>query len=357
MADLSRSGSTLSCNKAGATFIDLMIAIVIIGIIAASGMPVITSIQYEAKAKAEVGTADAVRSGIRFYFIQSQSMNRVPAYPETLDSASNGSVSPSNQFFTNVLSMVSVRDWSKNGLAYTGPTGAVYAYDPATGKFEAGIGLLNTWGLDEGSGNTVGLGPYTGTITGNAQWTTGKVGGALHFDGQGSYVGVPDTPALNLTTAGTLEAWINVDSIPPFAGIIHKGDYPDFSDEAYSLQFWTGNRLGLFVNPTGSSYYGDCAYVLSKTVINPSQWYHVVATWDPSGMKIYVNGALDNSTASTAIALKSSGHLNIGSQVQHDYNPTWMNLPFHGTIDEVQIYDRAISADEVAAYYNSTKGG
>lgn len=242
------------------------------------------------------------------------------------------------------------------GIDNTGTiTGTVGDDIYVTNGGAAAGGFTYNWSMNEGSGSVVGQGAYTGQIEGNAQWASGKVGEALDFDGVGSHVAVPDTPALDLTTQGTVAAWIYADSIPAFAGIIHKGDNANFSDEAYSLQFWTGNTLALDINPTGTSDYTQTALLQSHTVVTPQQWYYVVGTWDTSGMRIYVNGVLDNSTTNTAVAQNSSGSLNIGSQINQNYNSSWLNLPFHGTIDEAQISNNVLTADQIRAYYDSTK--
>ncbi|MFA6320302.1 MAG: LamG-like jellyroll fold domain-containing protein [Candidatus Omnitrophota bacterium] len=242
------------------------------------------------------------------------------------------------------------------GIDDTGtPTGSVGDDVYVSNGGSSTGGLTYSWSMNEGSGKTVGEGLYSGQIVGNAAWTDGKVGAALDFDGTGSHVSVPDSSVLDLTTQGTVAAWIYADSIPSFAGIIHKGDNADFSDEAYSLQFWTGNTLALCINPTGTSDYSQTALLQSKTVVAPQQWYYVVGTWDSSGMSLYVNGALDSYTTNTAVAQNSSGSLNIGSQTSQNYNSSWLNMPFSGTVDEVNVSSNVMTAEQVKAYYDSTK--
>lgn len=341
-------------NEKGFTVVEIIIVIVIVGIIAALSVPVFVNLQDEAKAKSEQSTVGAIRSGIHNYYMQSKMTDRTPLYPETLDDAGDGSVSAANQFFTNVLSASQIYDWDKNALSYTGPTGTVYTYNPAMGTFESGIGLVYKWGMNEGTGNTIGEGAYLGQMDGDVQWVEGKVGTALQFDGQGSYVRIEDSDALDLTTAGTLEAWIYADSLIPnyCQGIIHKGDKANFSDEAYSLQFWSGTSVALIVNYGGGSNY---SLIQSGTQLIPNQWYHVVGTWDETGMSIYINGALNASNSTKVAAQSSAGDLYIGAQISETYSSYYHNLPFDGIIDEAQIYDRALGADEVASYYNSTK--
>jgi len=72
-------------------------------------------------------------------------------------------------------------------------------------------------------------------------------------------------------------------------------------------------------------------------------------------MRIYINGQLNNSNTVSVVAQKNSGALNIGAQLSSSYNSSLENLGFSGTIDEVQVFDKALSADEISAYYASTK--
>ena len=341
----------------GFTLIEIIMVILVIGIIAVIAIPVFFSLQDEAKQKSELSIVGAVKSGIHNYYAESLTLSRSPLYPAVLDNATDGSVSDSNQFFTNVLSMSALNNWQKTGLAYAGPTSTVYNYNPATGTFVSGVGLLYNWSMNEGTGGSIGESNYLGNIHGNTQWVAGKVGTALNFDagpgGLGGYAQVPDSSSLDLTTSGTIEAWIYADSLisGQGEGIVHKGDATDFSDEAYSLQFWTGNTIALLVNAGSGSY----QLIQSTVDLASNQWYHVVGTWDSSGMQIYINGQINNSNTISAVAQKNSGALNIGAQLSSNYNSSLNNLGFNGTIDEVQVYDKALSADEISAYYNSTK--
>jgi prepilin-type N-terminal cleavage/methylation domain-containing protein len=335
-------------RQRGFTLIELVIILVIVGLLGAFAAAKYLNLLPQTNRVAELNAVGAVRAGIGLYGAESLPMSRTPRFPPALDSAPDGVVTPGNPFFTTVLSTPVRSNWVKSGLSYLGPTGNIYTYNPATGIFDANVGLVDNWNMNEGSGGTTGQGVYQGQIIGNATWTNGKVGDALHFDGIDSHVSVPDSPTLDLTTAGTVGAWIYMDAITPFGGIIHKGDRPDFSDEAYTLQFWTGNTIILGLN--NGQY-----MVQTTTAFSPNTWYYVVGTWDSTGMRIYVNGTLNNSTTSTGAAINSSGSLNIGSQTSTYYNGTYRNFPFQGIIDEASIYNRALTADEIILYYNYTK--
>ncbi len=335
-------------RQKGFTLVEIIVILVIAGLLAALAAIKYLDLLSPTYRANELNAVGAIRTGISLYGAESSTKARMPRFPAILDPAPDGDISPGNPFFSNVLSQPVRTRWSKSGLSYLGPTGTIYTYHPATGMFDANLGLLSDWDMSEGSGTTTGQGDYQGQIIGDAVWTNGKVGSALHFDGVDSRVSVPDSPALDLTTAGTVGAWVYMDSITPFGGIIHKGDRTDFSDEAYTLQFWTGNTIILGLN-------NGQHMVQTTTAFSPNTWYHVVGTWDSTGMSVYVNGTLNNSTASTGVAVNSSGSLNIGAQTSTYYNGTYHNFPFQGVIDEATIYNRALTSDEIKLYYNSTK--
>lgn len=340
-------------TKRGFTILELILVILIVGILAIAAIPFFQNMRDKALRAAEDGVVGAVRGGLNTYRAESQVLNRTPAYPLTLDTANAGDASVTNPFFMTVLASPIVTQWSKQGLAYTGPAGNVYNYYPDQGVFVPSAmapGYVTAWTMNEGSGSTINMGPYQGSLVGNVQWAQGKVDEALQFDGNGSYVRIADSPALNPTTAGTVQAWVYADALKPFAGFVHKGDKADFSDESYTLQTWSSDSLIFGINDTA----GNFRYAQSSAPLQTGQWYHMVGTWDSNGIKLYVNGQLSGSYNQGVVARVSSGGLNIGSQTVQNYNSSWLNLPHQGRIDEVAVYDRALTAAEITSYYNTT---
>jgi len=208
-------------------------------------------------------------------------------------------------------------------------------------------GLVGYWKLDESSGlgapDASGLG-HPGVLINmkGDEWTSGKAGRALQFDGTNDVVRVLDHNDLDLTTAGTLACWMKVKTYGPFAGIIHKGGQTSFNDETYSLQFWDGTRMRLYLNSASSSVYLETATSFSRGV-----WYHVAAVWDGSGMRFYVNGNLDRSTTTKLAAKTSTGNVHVGAQLVTYYSSSYKNFPFDGVLDDVRMYNRALSIAEV----------
>lgn len=186
-----------------------------------------------------------------------------------------------------------------------------------------------------------------GSINGSVTYGGGGIyGSGLEFDGYDSFVSISDNASLDLTSSGSLEVWFYAETIIDFAGLIHKGDQISFADEAYTLQFWNNDRLLLgIVNESTSEI------LYSSSVISPGVWYHVVGTWDASGMAIYLNGSLDSSTSNTLVVRNSTGGVNIGAQLPVYYNPTYRNFPFDGILDEVAVYNRALTPTEIQDRY------
>ncbi|MBU0719324.1 MAG: hypothetical protein KJ749_13845 [Planctomycetes bacterium] len=212
-----------------------------------------------------------------------------------------------------------------------------------------GNDLVGHWKLDETTGllasDSSGTG-NNGTVTnaGTPGWESAYIDGGLHLDGTNDFIAVADHETLDLSDAGTLALWFWMDSFKSFAGLIHKGDTTSFSDESYSLQFWDGNRriyFGLAGSPSSRS-------MQTNTSFNNNRWYHVAAVWDAGGMYVYVDGTLDISSGNTVSVVDSPGGLNIGAQLPVYYNPSYKNLPFDGIIDDVRVYNRALTAAEVA---------
>ena len=151
----------------------------------------------------------------------------------------------------------------------------------------------------------------------------------LLFDGDPAtldYVIVPDSDALTLRNNGTVEVMVRVDGIHPFAGIIHKGERRDFSDEAWGMQLWyhEGSHARLLFMITGDD--GNWIGVYGTFDLQPGQWYHIVGTWDSTKLRLYVNGVLDSETDNTTDGVRDTdGSLIIGAQLSEMYDGGYGN--------------------------------
>ena len=204
--------------------------------------------------------------------------------------------------------------------------------------------------FDEGSGTTAGdfAGGNNGTLTGysdgtitDAVWTTGHSGTALNFDGAGDHVEIPDDVSLEVTDEITISAWIKLAELDGnLHGIVA---YSDFELRAYKLA-WDNrsgtNRLWFSVNNGTTPPYNT----LSPTVnLQEDQWYHIVATYNSTEMRIFVDSVSVGSKVPTSyLGGYGSYSVDIGS---------WTTYWFNGTIDEVRIYDRSLTASEIQQLY------
>jgi hypothetical protein len=197
-------------------------------------------------------------------------------------------------------------------------------------------GLVAVWHFDEGSGSAAydcSGNANDGAING-ATWTTGKIGKALQFDGSNDYVSVSHSASL-MPSAITVSVWIKLNDNGRWMvvdkGTNHPGTYYMYGDAGTQV-IWTIKD-------------GTNRYDLSYSNLVIGNWYHLVGTFDGSIQKLYVNG--DEKGSRTASFGSNTQNLWIGKyQGGGSYD-------FNGIIDEVRIYNRALSADEVLALYNA----
>ncbi|MDZ7833213.1 MAG: DUF2341 domain-containing protein [Desulfobacterales bacterium] len=161
---------------------------------------------------------------------------------------------------------------------------------------------------------------------------------AIDFDGTDDYIEVSDTVTngdLDLTTTGTIEAWVNISTHQANAGIIHKGDG---TNDSYSLYMsGASNDQVYFTVDDGSTP----NTINSTTTLKAGTWYHVAGTWNDGAdtMTLYING-VQETTGSTVTAQETDNNLFIG------VNQTGPNY-FNGKIDEVRIWDVARNQDAI----------
>jgi hypothetical protein len=208
------------------------------------------------------------------------------------------------------------------------PTGLVASYN-----FNAGAGTT----LIDQSGNN-----NNGTLTNGPTWTAnGKYGTALVFDGLNDRVVVPDSNSLDLTTRLTLEAWVYpTGAMSGWDTILMKEQPP-------------GNLLYvLYANgdtnvPNGRIWIGGEQAVQGTSVLPLNTWSHLALTYDGAMLNFYVNGQLVQSRPQTGSLPVTSAVLSIGN------NSIWPDEAFLGRIDEIRIYNEALSQQEVQTDMNT----
>jgi hypothetical protein len=196
----------------------------------------------------------------------------------------------------------------------------------------------------------------TGVVSGMAISTApapGVVGQALKFDGVDDYVSVPDAASLDLPGALTLEFWLYAktpQTNPYEQRIIAKGgDYGTYVINYVLTIRSSGSGLAgkvefAYTNPDGTFH-----SVTSNTAISPNTWTHFAVTLDSSNAAaMYINGILDKTASLTASPLANDKILTIGAWWEGTYKQF-----FNGLIDEVRVYNRALTAAEIYEHYKS----
>ncbi|GAH60739.1 unnamed protein product, partial [marine sediment metagenome] len=165
----------------------------------------------------------------------------------------------------------------------------------------------------------------------------GQIDGALLFDGINDYVRCEDNDSLDITGNLTISAWVQ----RPSAGssdevIVSKYNGGDYS---YRLLFLDTNYVRWWLSQDGTP--GNSAYVDSTLTITDTGWHFIVATFESGTLKIYIDGVdkTGSSTGSITSINTTTEPLFIGQENSNNY--------FEGKIDDVMIFDRALTAEEI----------
>jgi PKD repeat protein len=228
-----------------------------------------------------------------------------------------------------------------------GTTGGGTSGGGTGGGTGSSSGLVASYSFEETSGSQVidaSGNANNGTISGATRTSAGRFGRALKFNGKSDWVTVDHSASLNLTKGMTLEAWVYpTASTSTPATLLMKEASGTASYRIYS------NISG--AGPTSAVNIGGAGKILSSGSKLPvNAWSHVAATYDGATHKLYVDGKLVKSAPQTGSIDTSTGKLRIGG------NSIW-GYYFAGYIDEVRIYNRALSAAEIGADANAAATG
>ena len=215
-------------------------------------------------------------------------------------------------------------------------------------------GLLGYWRFDEGFGgvaaNTV-TNNFNGTLVNGPAWVASQAAVALQpiatnclkFAGVNGYVQVAHNPDLNaypLTATG----WFRTtNAVSPVQSIVSK--YKESSGNGWSLFVQNGKLRGFYYHPP----FVAAIDFTSSTIVADGAWHHAALTVDASGGKLFLDGTLIGSSAwpSAASAPTNTESLLIGC-----YDPSIYTQRFHGALDEITVWNRALTAGEIQTNRN-----
>ncbi len=201
-------------------------------------------------------------------------------------------------------------------------------------------GLVAFWAFDETEGgiaNDSSGNGHDGALVGDPQWVDGYYGGALEFDQAQDEVNITFHEDLNPETF-TICAWANTatDGTGHRAVMSSRDDFPQrgvifYANPSNVWQFWTG--VGEGWNP------------VTGPAVNLEEWDHLAGVYADGKQKFYVNGNLV-AEADASLSVNTAQEFLIGAGANETDSH---NFFFKGKIDEVLIYNRALSEDEIAA--------
>ncbi len=215
-------------------------------------------------------------------------------------------------------------------------------------------GLVGAWLFDEGTGKKVldssGKG-HDGELIGNAKFEKGgKIGSAISCDGTEAYVMIPDHNDFKFKGDFTIACWFFNNNTPPpdHSGIVTKGYHRPAgsggnSKPWYLMYFLKTGTVDMFLRDTKDVN----SRAVGKTPVNDGKWHHVVGLRAGIKVKIYIDGKEDG-VADAVDAVYGDNDQPLVFMVHYD---RW----FKGMIDEVAIFNKALSDKEINNVMNGLK--
>jgi hypothetical protein len=215
----------------------------------------------------------------------------------------------------------------------TSTTARLLVANPATNCTNAPTGLVGWW-PGEGNANDV-MGGHNGVLTNGAAFAVGIVGQAFSFSGSTEGVVIPYSTFTDFRTMSswTIEAWINPTSN-------NNSSWPIiYAKGHFNVSLGLNNGTGKL-----ESWINNASQLVGTVAVSLGQWSHVALVYDGTNRTFYVNGVFAG--AGSAPSINSDNNPSaIGNLFPND------SASFNGKIDEVSIYNRALTFDEIASIY------
>ena len=201
-------------------------------------------------------------------------------------------------------------------------------------------GLVAEWRFEEGSGSVLvdSSGNGNDGVIHGATWVEGKYGKALSFDGVDDYISLPRI-FMNTPSQISVEGWFETTSDSHMMFFSFGGCYVMY------MRAWRSDPSGALLPLFDRSSRGDASW---GSGYNDGYWHHFVAVNDGSKTTLYVDGFIVNSRSETLFDISSiNTPYVLGSQIPGAPETN----RFDGIIDEVRIYNRALTSDEIKSHY------
>lgn len=215
-------------------------------------------------------------------------------------------------------------------------------------------GLVGYWRLDDGSGTNVtdsSGNDNDGTLENNPTWSTGQIGGALQFDGlTNQRVSIPHDSDLFVDDQVTISAWIWRQDISNTHTIFSDFTSATTPRTQYTLEFLNDNTSLVFRTNSGpTNTHTSVTGIVSTYPLQ--QWVHIAATWNGTNVEFYVDGVPeDTAFLNVDPVTTTASSYSIGRRAGGAGD-------FSGLIDDVRMYDRALTPNEVDALASLVPSG
>ena len=210
----------------------------------------------------------------------------------------------------------------------------------------ASTGPLAHWKLDETSGTTAvdTAGGHNGALLNGPTWQPGTMDGALELDGSNDYVNVPHDDNLSLSSF-TISSWIDADSLSGGQFVVNKGtDSGTLASNYFLATIGDEISFGFYAG-------GWVEFNTANANLSTGQWHHIAGTFDDATGtgRVYLDGVPVHQGSTAVSPVPDAYRLTIGRNGPGNYWP--------GRLDDVRIYDRALTDSEVAALVGGGGGG
>ncbi len=240
-------------------------------------------------------------------------------------------------------------DWAPATIA--AGTASPYVQNVATDD------IAHLWRLGEASGNSVDLiggsdlnlagrvtRGQTGAISGDADKSTAFNTSTIASQNNGNAY---STVREQGTDTFTVESWIKTTTTSG-GKIIGFGSEQTANSGSYDRQVYMSNSGQIYFGV----YPGTVRAINTTQSYRDGQWHHVVATLGADGMKLYVDGSLKAQRADTTTAQGYQGYWRVGNDNLNGWPDAPSSVQFEGSIDEVAVYNSALSAERVSSHYS-----
>lgn len=217
------------------------------------------------------------------------------------------------------------------------------------GEFWPQSNCVGLWHLNGNSNDVSGTGANGTDTSVTYSLANGKLNQGAGFNGTTSKISLgTNISALKLTSNFTVSAWVKTS-----ASGVNQFIFQTYYNTGFPAGFYfaisSANKLILLSGKkTGSTVNVDYAAATGVTSINDGKWHYVVGTWDGSALRVYVDGNLETSTSwANAPVYDTTSQQRIGNGNQ---SGTETNF-FNGAIDEVAVFNRALTDQEIRRWY------